>query len=83
MAASEQDYVGKPISIGDIVDLQDGKLKGKGGTVKYIVRGMLFLHVRCGPAQRSRWAHAHEWTFTLASCVFKRGWSAVHIRCCR
>lgn len=44
-----QDYMGKPIAVGDIVDLQDGKLKGRGGTVKYVVRGMLFLHVRCAP----------------------------------
>ncbi len=45
-----QDYMGKPIAVGDIVDLQDGKLKGRGGTVKYVVRGMLFLHVRCAPS---------------------------------
>ena len=29
------------------MDIQDGKLRGKAGTVKYVVRGMLFLQVRC------------------------------------
>ena len=41
-----QDATRKQISVGDIVDVAAGRAKGKSGTVKYIQRQGLFLHVR-------------------------------------
>jgi hypothetical protein len=41
-----QDATRKQIGVGDIVDVAAGRAKGKSGTVKYIHRQGLFLHVR-------------------------------------
>lgn len=41
-----QDAARKQIGVGDIVDVAAGRAKGKSGTVKYIHRQGLFLHVR-------------------------------------
>lgn len=41
-----QDATRKQISVGDIVDIAAGKAKGKAGTVKFVHRQGLFLHVR-------------------------------------
>ena len=41
-----QDATRKQVSVGDIVDITAGRVKGKSGTVKFIHRQGLFLHVR-------------------------------------
>ena len=41
-----QDATRKQVSVGDIVDIAAGRVKGKSGTVKFIHRQGLFLHVR-------------------------------------
>ena len=41
-----QDATRKQIGVGDIVDIAAGRAKGKSGTVKFIHRQGLFLHVR-------------------------------------
>ena len=41
-----QDATRKQIGVGDIVDITAGRVKGKSGTVKFIHRQGLFLHVR-------------------------------------
>jgi hypothetical protein len=38
--------VGAEVNINDIIEVTDGPLRGKSGTVKYIVRGFLFVHSR-------------------------------------
>ena len=44
--AAAQDATRKQIGVGDIVDIAAGRVKGKSGTVKFIHRQGLFLHVR-------------------------------------
>lgn len=41
-----QDATRKQVSMGDIVDISAGRVKGRSGTVKFIHRQGLFLHVR-------------------------------------
>lgn len=41
-----QDGAGNQVNRDDMVNVVDGPAKGKSGTVRYIMRGMLFLHSR-------------------------------------
>ena len=41
-----QDRLGNPVGLRDIVNIDEGKLKGRSGTVKYIFRRALFLFSR-------------------------------------
>lgn len=42
------DANGNSVGVGDIVTLKEGRLAGKPGTVKYVVRGSVFLQCRSG-----------------------------------
>ena len=72
-----QDATRKQIGVGDIVDVAAGRAKGKSGTVKYIHRQGLFLHVRWAalPCSVSRVGAAHDSFRKACGC-------AVHIGRC-
>jgi len=42
---SSASAAGNDVNVGDAVDVVDGPLKGRSGTVKYIMRGFLFIQV--------------------------------------
>ncbi|KFM22733.1 Putative transcription elongation factor SPT5-like protein 1 [Auxenochlorella protothecoides] len=44
--AGAQDGARNEVAVGDIVEVVDGPLRGKNGTVRYVVRGFLFLQSR-------------------------------------
>lgn len=44
--ASTQDGARNEVNVNDIVEIVDGPLKGKSGTVRYIMRGFLFIQAR-------------------------------------
>ncbi|PRW59844.1 transcription elongation factor SPT5-like protein 1 [Chlorella sorokiniana] len=44
--ASVKDGAGNDVNVNDAVDVVDGPLKGRSGTVKYIMRGFLFIQTR-------------------------------------
>ncbi|EFN50704.1 hypothetical protein CHLNCDRAFT_142577 [Chlorella variabilis] len=44
--ASVKDGAGNDVGVGDMVDVVDGPLKGRGGTVRYIMRGFVFVQTR-------------------------------------
>ncbi len=48
-ATVTHDSAQNSVSSGDIVDIKEGPLKGRSGTVKYVHRMFLFLHSKYGP----------------------------------
>ncbi len=48
--AVAKDRANNSVAPGDAVTLEDTRLRGRAGTVKYIHMGALFLHARCAPA---------------------------------
>ena len=49
--AVANDRANNSVAPGDAVTLEDTRLRGRAGTVKYIHMGALFLHARCAPAR--------------------------------
>ncbi len=47
--AVAKDRSNNSVAPGDMVILEDTRLRGRSGTVKYIHMGAIFLHARCGP----------------------------------
>lgn len=47
-----QDSAHREVLRDAVVDIMDGRLKGRSGTVKHIFRKQLFLHLKCANAHK-------------------------------
>lgn len=47
------DANGNSISVADIVTIKDGRFAGRAGSVKFVVRGSIFIQSRCSPHLQS------------------------------